>query len=568
MGLFINTLPLRLDIGDDDVVTAARQAHARLSGLLHHEHAPLALAQRCSGVAAGMPLFSALLNYRHNNGSELVLPEGMTLLSAQERTNYPFVLSVEDGGDSLGLTAQVSEPVPAARICGYMQQALASLAQALESRPTLPASELEILPPSERRLLLEEWNQTAEPYPAALCVHQLFERQAQRAPQAVAIVQGDRRIGYAALNAQANRLAHALIAHGIQPGERVATRLARSIDLVATQLAIFKAGAVYVPIDPQLPAARQQWILEDSGARLIVGEAADGDTLPLLRPVVSGGDENDPALSLSSGEVAYIMYTSGSTGLPKGVMTPHQGITRLVLNNRYAAFDATERVAYAANPAFDAATMEVWAALLNGGELVVIPAETVMDAARLSAALTQHRVTTLFLTTALFNQYVYSMGATLAQLRYLICGGEKEEPSAFERLLQEAGPVQLIHAYGPTEATTFATTAAIAEVQGATRLPIGKPIGNTRAYVLDARGRPAPLGAIGELYIGGVGVALGYLNRPELTAERFLNDPFNPGGRMYRTGDLVRYRADGNLEYQRRNDRQVKIRGFRIEMGR
>ncbi|MEL5450757.1 amino acid adenylation domain-containing protein [Serratia bockelmannii] len=567
MGLFINTLPLRLDIGDDDVATAARQAHARLSGLLQHEHAPLALAQRCSGVAAGMPLFSALLNYRHNNGSELVLPEGMTLLSAQERTNYPFVLSVEDGGDSMGLTAQVSEPVPAARICGYMQQALASLAQALESQPTLPASELEILPPSERRLLLEEWNQTTAPYPAELCVHQLFERQAQRAPQAVAIVQGDRRIGYAALNAQANRLAHALIAHGIQPGERVATRLTRSIDLVATQLAIFKAGAVYVPIDPQLPAARQQWILEDSGARLIVGEATDGDTLPLLRPAISGGDENDPALSLSSAEVAYIMYTSGSTGLPKGVMTPHQGITRLVINNRYAAFDATERVAYAANPAFDAATMEVWAALLNGGELVVIPAETVMDAARLSAALTQHRVTTLFLTTALFNQYVYSMGATLAQLRYLICGGEKEEPSAFERLLQEAGPVQLIHAYGPTEATTFATTAAIAEVQGAMRLPIGKPIGNTRAYVLDARGRPAPLGVIGELYIGGVGVALGYLNRPELTAERFLNDPFNPGGRMYRTGDLVRYRADGNLEYQRRNDRQVKIRGFRIEMG-
>ncbi|WIF06934.1 AMP-binding protein [Serratia sp. B1] len=425
MGLFINTLPLRLDIGDDDVATAARQTHARLSGLLHHEHAPLALAQSCSGVAAGMPLFSALLNYRHNNGSELVLPEGMTLLSAQERTNYPFVLSVEDGGDSLGLTAQVSEPVPAARICGYMQQALASLAQALESQPTLPASELEILPPSERRLLLEEWNQTTAPYPAELCVHQLFERQAQRAPQAVAIVQGDRRIGYAALNAQANRLAHALIAHGIQPGERVATRLTRSIDLVATQLAIFKAGAVYVPIDLQLPAARQQWILEDSDVRLIVGEAMDGDTLPLLRPEVPGGDENDPALALSSGEVAYIMYTSGSTGLPKGVMTPHQGITRLVINNRYAAFDATERVAYAANPAFDAATMEVWAALLNGGELVVIPAETVMDAARLSAALTQHRVTTLFLTTALFNQYVYSMGATLAQLRYLICGGEK-----------------------------------------------------------------------------------------------------------------------------------------------
>ncbi|MBJ2097104.1 non-ribosomal peptide synthetase [Serratia ureilytica] len=569
LGLFINTLPLRLDVNEVGAESAALQAHIRLSGLLAHEHAPLALAQRCSGVAAGTPLFSALLNYRHNSGEETALPAGVTLLDSQERTNYPFVLSVEDGGDSLGLTAQVRQPIEAQRVCGYMAQALSALAQALEEAPQTPICELDVMPDEEYALQLCSWNHTTEPYPADTCVHELFEQQAQLTPQAVAVIQGARQLSYAQLNARANRLAHRLIERGVQPGDRVAVRLTRSIELVCAQLAIVKAGAAYVPLDPQLPTARQAWIVNDSGACLMLAETAGNEGIPQLPVEDCEGNDGNPALRLSSGTTAYIMYTSGSTGTPKGVMTPHQGITRLVRNNRYAAFDAEDRVAFAANPAFDASTMEVWAALLNGGALVVIAPEVMMEAERLAAELQRHRITTLFLTTALFNQYVHSISGALAQLKYLISGGEKEDPGAYARLLQEQGPVQLIHAYGPTETTTFATTARIERAEGEARLPIGKPIGNTRAYLLDARGRPVPMGAIGELHIGGVGVALGYLNRPELTAQRFLSDPFNPvgGGRMYRTGDLARYLPDGCLEYQGRCDQQVKLRGFRIEPG-
>ncbi|MFJ4237426.1 amino acid adenylation domain-containing protein [Serratia nevei] len=571
LGLFINTLPLRLDVNEVGAESAVLQAHIRLSGLLAHEHAPLALAQRCSGVAAGTPLFSALLNYRHNSGEDTALPTGVTLLDSQERTNYPFVLSVEDGGDSLGLTAQVRQPIEAQRVCGYMAQALSALAQALEQAPQTPVCELEVMPDEEYALQLCRWNHTAEAYPADTCVHELFEQQARQTPQAIALIQDAQRLSYAQLNARANRLAHRLIERGVQPGDRVAVRLARSIELVCAQLAVIKAGAAYVPIDPQLPAARQAWIADDSGACLMLTDAVGDEGIPQLtvEDREAEGHVGNPALRVSSGATAYIMYTSGSTGTPKGVMTPHQGITRLVRNNRYAAFDADDRIAFAANPAFDASTMEVWAALLNGGALVVIAPEVMMEAERLAAELQRHRITTLFLTTALFNQYVHSISGALAQLKYLISGGEKEDPGAYVRLLQERGPVHLIHAYGPTETTTFATTARIERAEGEARLPIGKPIGNTRAYLLDARGRPVPMGAVGELHIGGVGVALGYLNRPELTAQRFLSDPFNPvgGGRMYRTGDLARYLPDGSLEYQGRCDQQIKLRGFRIEPG-
>ncbi|CAI2046294.1 non-ribosomal peptide synthetase [Serratia marcescens] len=571
LGLFINTLPLRLDVNEVGAESAVLQAHIRLSGLLAHEHAPLALAQRCSGVAAGTPLFSALLNYRHNSGEDTALPTGVSLLDSQERTNYPFVLSVEDGGDSLGLTAQVRQPIEAQRVCGYMAQALSALAQALEQAPQTPVCELEVMPDEEYALQLCRWNHTAEAYPADTCVHELFEQQARLTPQAIALIQDAQRLSYAQLNARANRLAHRLIERGVQPGDRIAVRLARSIELVCAQLAVIKAGAAYVPIDPQLPAARQAWIADDSGACLMLTDAIGDEEIPQLTVEDREAEDHNgnPALRVSSGATAYIMYTSGSTGTPKGVMTPHQGITRLVRNNRYAAFDADDRIAFAANPAFDASTMEVWAALLNGGALVVIAPEVMMEAERLAAELQRHRITTLFLTTALFNQYVHSISGALAQLKYLISGGEKEDPGAYARLLQERGPVHLIHAYGPTETTTFATTARIERAEGEARLPIGKPIGNTRAYLLAARGRGGRMGGGGELHIGGVGVALGYLNRPELTAQRFLSDPFNPvgGGRMYRTGDLARYLPDGSLEYQGRCDQQIKLRGFRIEPG-
>uniref|UniRef100_UPI001BD2246D AMP-binding protein n=1 Tax=Photorhabdus noenieputensis TaxID=1208607 RepID=UPI001BD2246D len=268
MGLFINTLPLRLDIDETPVRESVQTAHTQLAGLLAHEHASLALAQRCSGVASGTPLFSALLNYRHNalSAASDELIGGMEFLGIQERTNYPLVLSVEDFGDALGLTAQVVQPFESERVCGYMQQTLESLVEALEQAPDMPVRALDILPEAERTLLLTTWNATATAYPDALCIHQLFEQQADKTPDATALVYEDQTLSYAELNARANRLARQLIEQGVCPGDHVALLLDRSMELVMAQLAILKAGAVYVPIDPNVPDERKTWLINDCSA--------------------------------------------------------------------------------------------------------------------------------------------------------------------------------------------------------------------------------------------------------------------------------------------------------------
>ncbi len=570
MGLFINTLPLRLDMDDTPVQERVRLAHTRLAGLLEHEHASLALAQRCSGVSGEAPLFSALLNYRHSAQPVTTdaIISGIEVLSEQERTNYPFVLSVEDFGHALGLTAQIVQPIDPERICGYMQQALESLAEALEKRPEAPVRALNILPAAEKRLLLETWNATQAPYPDQRCIHQLFEQQVESTPDAIALVYGEHILNYAELNARANQLAHWLIGQGIQPDNRVAVQLERSIELVVAQLAILKAGAVYVPIDPRVPDERKRWLITDCSAKLLLTDIPVdlADEIGAIRTE----DYHNPDLLRSSTELAYIMYTSGSTGTPKGVMVPHRAVVRLVINNGYAEIGPDDRVAFEANPAFDASTFEVWSPLLNGGTLVVIDHATLLTSKEFVQALQTYRITVLWLSVGLFNQLAAELSPALPQLKILMVGGDVLEPHVIKQVLRNNPPQQLLNAYGPSEGTTFTSTYRITVLPSeVVRIPIGRPIANTRIYLLDTSGQPVPLGAEGEIYIGGDGVACGYLNRPELTAERFLADPFSdkPDASLYRTGDLARYLPDGNLEFLGRNDQQVKIRGFRIEPG-
>jgi acyl-coenzyme A synthetase/AMP-(fatty) acid ligase/acyl carrier protein len=264
------------------------------------------------------------------------------------------------------------------------------------------------------------------------------------------------------------------------------------------------------------------------------------------------------------------MYTSGSTGTPKGVVVPHHAISRLAINNGYAQITSSDCIAHYSNPAFDASTFEVWGALLCGASVLVIPQSLVLEASEFAEILTRHGVTMLYMSVGLFNQCIDSLAGVFPKLRYLLVGGEALEPNAIRRVLRDSRPQHLLNAYGPTECTTFATTHAIESVAAsATSIPIGRPIANGRIYVLDRHGEPVPIGVTGELYIGGAGVARGYLNRPELTAERFMADPFSgeAQARMYRSGDLGRWRADGTIEYLGRNDQQVKLRGFRIELG-
>ncbi|MCQ9473759.1 amino acid adenylation domain-containing protein, partial [Pseudomonas alliivorans] len=581
LGVFINTLPLRIELGSQSVRNAVLDTHRRLTGLLTHEHAQLALAQRCSALPAGAPLFNTLLNYRHSAAHKAVDDEtvrawqGIEVLNAEERSNYPLTLSVDDLGEGFSFTAQATSGIEPQRICNYLHEALTHLILALEQQPDTDMTQLAILPAAERQELLSAFNDTRREYPREQSVHGLFEQRAARHPDRVAAEHGRRSMTYGELNAQANRLAHYLIEQGIAPNDHVAIVLPRSVELLIAQLAVSKCAATFVPLDVNAPAERQSYMLDDCQAVCVLTRSAtainattcriDLDSLNL-----NGQPDHDPELAHGSDTAAYVMYTSGSTGAPKGVRVPHRGIARLVLNNGYADFNEHDRVAFASNPAFDASTMEVWGALLNGGQLCVVDHETLVDPVRFSALLSDARISVLFITTALFNQYVQQIPEALQGLRLLLSGGERADPASYRALLGGAQGLRLFNVYGPTETTTFATTCEVRAVsEGDESVPIGRPIGNTSIYVLDTHQRLAPKGVTGELYIGGDGVALGYLNRPDLSVEKFLVDPFSdePGAMMYRTGDLGRWMEDGQLECLGRNDDQVKIRGFRIELG-
>ncbi|WP_440516563.1 amino acid adenylation domain-containing protein, partial [Serratia nevei] len=578
LGLFINTLPLRLDIDRRGVETAAREAHVRLSGLLAHEHAPLALAQRCSGVSPGAPLFSALLNYRHNNGEAVALPEGVSLLSAEERTNYPFVLSVEDGGDSLGVTAQVTETVDAQRVCDYMVQALSSLAQALEQAPETPVCSLAVVPEAERELLLHGWNRTERDYPLDQTLAALFEQQVRRTPDATALVSGAESLSYAQLNARANRLAHALIARGVGPDSRVAVCAERGLHMVTALFGILKAGGAYVPLDPAYPGERLQYILQDADPVLLLADAAGRAALgepatPQLALEAALPDTlsaENPERRAQASHLAYVIYTSGSTGKPKGAMNEHRGVVnRLVWMQEAYGLTAADTVLQKTPFGFDVSVWEFFWPLMVGARLVMAKPEGHKDPDYLSRAIEQYGVTTLHFVPSMLQSFLADGQAAsrCGQVVRVMCSGEALPAALVAEFYRRLPQAELHNLYGPTEAAVDVTAWHCSREADRVSVPIGRPIANTRIYLLDDHGQPVPLGAVGELYIGGVQVARGYLNRPELTAERFLSDPFAPGGRMYRTGDVARYLANGDIEYLGRNDQQVKIRGFRIECG-
>ncbi|AXG46341.1 non-ribosomal peptide synthetase [Photorhabdus laumondii subsp. laumondii] len=582
MGLFINTLPLRLDIDNTPVRESVRQAQSRLAGLLAHEHASLALAQRCSSIDNAGPLFSALLNYRHNDVSALSDEglSGIEFMGGQERTNYPFALSVEDFGTALGLTAQVVEPFGPERVCDYMQQALDSLAEALAHTPDRPVRALDILPAAERTLLLTTWNATETPYPEDLCIHQLFERQAATTPDAIALVYENQSLSYAELNARANRLAHQLITLGVVPDQLVAICVSRSLVMVVGILAILKAGGAYMPLDPAYPDERLAYMFEDAAPVAVLTQTEWVDRLASTVPTVVldaqtqlwmsySTDNPDPqVLGLTSHHLAYVIYTSGSTGQPKGVMNSHQALcNRLLWFVRNIA--TTPLVgALKTSISFVDSVTEMLGVLLAGGKLVVFNDHEVKDFDRFSDGLRRFGVNYLVVVPSLLKHLIQGYSDKLKSIRTLVCSGERLAPELARQVVTDYPWLRLLNFYGSSEINGDATWY---EYPTQTEIPevsvIGRPIANTQIYLLDPIGQPVPLGVVGEIYIAGAGVAHGYLNRPELTAEHFLHDLYSdkPDARMYRTGDLARYRPDGNLEFLGRNDQQVKIRGFRIE---
>ncbi|NHB90413.1 non-ribosomal peptide synthetase, partial [Photorhabdus tasmaniensis] len=532
---------------------------------------------------AHTPLFQVMFAWQNNENTAWQLP-GLAVSPVDQVSDFDIVkfdlelnLSEQEGRivGALSYATALFDQSTIERQVGYLHAVLQEMVTHAQQR----IGEIDILAPSERRLLLETWNATETVYPSQLCIHQLFEQQVEKTPEATALIAGDKTLSYTELNARANGLARQLIKQGIDLGDHVAILFERSIELVVSQLAILKAGAVYVPIDPSVPNERKNWLISDCSARLLLTDTQTDIPADLAVPLLRLSDEENTSseqecfnldLPRFSTESAYIMYTSGSTGMPKGVVVLHRAVVRLVINNGYAEIGPDDQVAFTANPAFDASTFEVWAPLLNGGVLVVIDRATLLTPPELIRVLQAHRITVLWLTIGLFNRLAVELSPILPQIKILIFGGDIPDLHVIAQVLDNRPPQQLLQAYGPSEGTTFTTMYPIkALTQGAIWVPIGRPIANTRVYLLDAYGQPVPLGVVGEIYVGGDGVALGYFNRSELTAERFLMDPFsdNPDARMYRTGDLARYLPDGNLAFMGRNDQQVKIRGFRIEPG-
>lgn len=409
-------------------------------------------------------------------------------------------------------------------------------------------------------------------------IHEVFEAHARSNPNAIALTCADQKLSYAQLNGLANQVAHELRSRILMPEERVGLCMQRGIETVVGMLAVLKAGGTYVPLDPTYPAERLAFIRDHSSITTVLTTThwfADASRLKCPLLIVDcdprGMDENLDRPKLTCRSLAYVIYTSGSTGIPKGVMIEHHSVLKLVLNSSYAPIGRDDCVAHCASPSFDATTWEVWAPLLNGARLHIVPQSIVLAPTALNHELVQHGVTAMFLTVGLFNNYVEQLTEAFRRLNYLLVGGDTLAPAVIARALTSPSrPRNLVNAYGPTETTTFASTYRIDEVADPTQpLPIGLPIANARICILNESGGRLPAGAAGEICVGGAGVARGYLREPELTAERFIADPSSnvPGARLYRTGDSGRWRADGAIDFLGRRDLQVKIRGFRVELG-
>jgi aspartate racemase len=427
--------------------------------------------------------------------------------------------------------------------------------------------------------LLAKWNDTTTAYPRNTPIHELFEQCSARCPNEIALIFENEQLTYSRLNERANKIAHRLRRRGVRRGTLVGLCMVRSFDLIAGMLGILKAGGAYVPLDYDYPDERLAFMLDDTAVPVVVAhEFTEHRLAPLLKnPEILSLDSDavaidsesaaNPSSDATSTDLAYVMYTSGSTGQPKGIMIGHRAVVRLVRDTNYCDFGADQVFLQLAPISFDASTFEIWGALLNGARLAIMPPEF-PGLNELAEAIERHRVTTLWLTSGLFNLMVDQRVDGLRPLRQLLAGGDVLSPMHVRRALDEIRDGTVINGYGPTESTTFACCFRMAKgYQPRDTIPIGRPVSNTTAYVLNENLEPVPAGASGELCLGGDGLAHGYWNNEDLTQQKFIRDPFSsdPTARLYRTGDKARFLPDGNLEFQGRVDNQVKIHGHRIE---
>jgi amino acid adenylation domain-containing protein len=604
IGFFVNSLALRFQLQPEQTVAGLiAQTKQRILDAQQYQDLPIERILdlvRPPRSLAHTPIFQVLFALQNApQGKREMAAVALSPFSIAAGTTAKFDLTFglqEQDGQIVGAMEYATALYDAATVGRHIEH-WRTLLEAMLIDDSQALGRLPLLTPAQRQQLLVDWNATATPYPQDQCIHRLFEEQVERTPDAIAVVFKERQLTYRQLNAQANRLAHHLRAIGVRPDARVAICAERSLEMVIALMATLKAGGAYVPLDPAHPAERLAYMMEDSQPVVVLmhlkgcvrdrfGAALKTCAIPVLdvqADVSRWAHEFDSnpdlaAAGLSSRNLAYVIYTSGSTGQPKGVMVEHCSVVNLIQTHVcHCSLTATDRILQFASFAFDASVEEIFPPLTVGAALVLRPPELIAPDATFVQFIRETGVTVAELPTAFWRHWAQQPAqechAEKDRLRLVVVGGEKAERRHFDQWRESTRGRNCcwLNTYGPTEATVYAVALMVdahSELHMG-EVPIGRPIDNSQIYILDRQMQPVPIGVTGEIYIGGAGVARGYLNRPELTAERFVGNPFgaNPLARMYKTGDLGRWLADGNIEYLGRNDNQVKIRGFRIELG-
>jgi|GEM_PF-6001663 len=591
VGPFVNTLPLRIDFsGEPTIADLLARVRTAVLGALDHQNIPFEQWNQNASQSNHLdhaPLFQVRFAWHNPDGGGFQLP-GLTVEPvglASSNVEFDLELSLRQAGRLVEGVMRYSTALFDASTVERHRGYFVNVLKGMVDDATQQIMNIEILHGAERELLLNTWNQTDAPYSEHLCIHQLFEEQVHQNPESIAVIFEEQSLRYAQLNNQANHLAYHLIALGVKPNSKVAICADRKPAMVVALLAVLKAGGAYVPLDLSYPAQRLAYMLEDANPVLLLADAAGRQAVSqsvALPPIVdleavlqgehpSGSNPEPSALGLTPSHLAYVIYTSGSTGIPKGVMVPHRAVcSRLTeLCSRYG-FSRHDRVLQFSPISFDGSVEEIFCSLVSGSAIVLRTDAWLAGPVAFWDLCEKYRVSVVDLPTRFWQEMVESdVSKTPVCLRLVIISGEAVSRHALEAWSRRDGHLpQLLNVYGPTETTIIATIQELGRTSSCWN-SIGRPIANTQIYLLDGSGKPVPLGAVGEIYIGGAGVTLGYLNKPSLTAERFVDDPFSPvsGRRMYRTGDQARYLFGGNLEFLGRNDQQIKIRGFRVEPG-
>jgi len=582
VGFCTRPLPLRSRL-DGDPTFAELIAHVRgllLEAYEHADYSVLTLVEKLRRPrdASRFPLFSTTFNLEPLSVPSMFGLKVEWISAPVGHSKFDLGLNVMDHGDVLQLDCDFNtdlfDSATVARTLDYFCTLLEDAAR----HPARRLSELALMTEAQQRQVVAGWNDEARGAREFRCLHEEFAQVARRMGNRTAVVCGERTLSYAELDHRSGRLARRLRSLGVGPGALVGVCTERSAEMVVGMLGVLKAGGAYVPLDPSYPQERLAFMLDDAQAHVLLTQSSLAEKFNdywgyTILLDAEGDEEEATEIGMPTAgaeNLAYVIYTSGSTGQPKGVAVPHRAVHNLVRDTNYVTLDESDVVAQASNSSFDAATFEIWGALLSGARLVIIEKDVALAPHALAAQLEAHGVTVMFLTTALFNHMARELPAAFRGLRHLLFGGEAVEPKWVREVLEKGRPGRLLHVYGPTETTTFATWQEVTSVgEQAHLVPIGRPLTNVQIYLLDELLRPVPVGVTGGLYVGGCGLARGYLDRPALTAERFIPDPFSsePGARLYKTGDLARFLPDGCVEFLGRSDQQVKIRGFRVEPG-